>query len=369
MSGIVPWYSLAFSKAQLSRSLKTSLVVGTILNAINQGPVIFDGGDINVLKVLLTFSVPFFVATYAGTTTVLNHIRAEERAKAKAAALLKNAECDDECLQEINDIASNIVQNATNVNKASKEKVNFVDDVAKTAKHATEVNATLSYQAQESQVHLDGLNQSFSQVVEHINVLGSDVTNAVNASKSLAREIEEFLQEFEGIASLASGITAISDQTNLLALNAAIEAARAGEAGRGFAVVADEVKNLAAQTKSNALEIDETLQKIQLRRGQLNKAQSTLNNSMNEALQLTNEGERSIQVPTSEVSSFAEKVRDSLVYVQSELQEETKSLQKLEESFESLLEDSRRAIKGSANNMSLAQKVVDIVNDVMDRRY
>jgi methyl-accepting chemotaxis protein len=368
MSELVPWYSLAFSKAQFFRSIKTSLVVGTILNLINQGSVIFGDGEINLLKMLLTYVVPYSVATYAGTSTILNHMRKVDCAKANAENA-NNAECDDKSIQEISDIAGSIVQNATNVNKASKEKVNFVDDVAKTARHATDVNATLSQQASDGQNQLDGLNQSFSQVLEHINVLGEDVTSAVDASNNLANEIKEFLQEFEGIASLASGITAISDQTNLLALNAAIEAARAGEAGRGFAVVADEVKNLAAQTKSNALEIDETLKKIQLRQGQLNKAQSTLDQSMNEALQLTNEGEQSIQVSTNEVSAFAEEIRKSLVYFQSELQEETRSLQKLEESFESLVEDTHKAIKGSANNMSLAQRAYDIAKDVMDKNH
>ena len=292
MSNLVPWHSLAFSKAQLLRSFKTALVVGTILNLINQGGALFSGGDINVFKLLLTYSVPFCVATYAGTVTVLNHMRTVDCAKADLDVAKSEAECDINCLREIGDIASNITQNATNVNKASKEKVAFVDDVAETARHATSVNAELSRGALDSQTQLEKLDDAFSQVCEHISVLGKDVTNAVNASQSLTKEIEDFLQEFEGIASLASGITAISDQTNLLALNAAIEAARAGEAGRGFAVVADEVKNLASQTKDNALEIDETLQKIQLRQSQLNKAQSVLNESMNEALQLTNDGER-----------------------------------------------------------------------------
>jgi methyl-accepting chemotaxis protein len=368
MSNIVSWHSLAFSSAQLIRSLKTSLVVGTVLNLINQGSAIFGDGEVSVLKILLTYAVPYGVATYAGTTTVLNHMRKVDCAKTEA-ELKDESQCDEERLKEISDIASNIVHNATNVNKASKEKVNFVDDVARTAKHATDVNATLSQQALDGQHHLDGLDQAFSQVLKHIHVLGTDVANAVEASKSLANEVDEFLKEFEGIATLASGITAISDQTNLLALNAAIEAARAGETGRGFAVVADEVKNLAAQTKGNALEIDETLNKIKLRQGQLNKAQSTLNSSMSKALQLTNEGEQSIQVSTNEVSTFAEEVRTSLVYFQKELLEETKSLQKLEESFGSLVEDTHKAIKGSANNMSLAQRAVDIAQSVMERPH
>jgi methyl-accepting chemotaxis protein len=168
-----------------------------------------------------------------------------------ASASVQLSSSSYEMSQNIQEESSRAIQVAT----ASEEMTQTVMEIAKNAVTISNSSSDTLGQAQTG-------GEMVENTIKAINVIAS-------TAGEFSRIINSLSDSSKQIGNIAGTISDIADQTNLLALNAAIEAARAGEHGRGFAVVADEVRKLAEQTTTATKEIDKTIGSI---RGEVGKA-------------------------------------------------------------------------------------------------
>jgi len=157
---------------------------------------------------------------------------------------------------DLGDMTTKTSQITDEQSKATDEVTRSVDDMFSSVQNVALNASSAADAAKEADAEAKAGRAVVTQSVESINDLASEVERAANVIKKLESDTEN-------VGTILDVIKGIAEQTNLLALNAAIEAARAGEQGRGFAVVADEVRTLASRTQDSTQEIQRVIEELQ----------------------------------------------------------------------------------------------------------
>ena len=263
----------------------------------------------------------------------IQHVAGEVRG---ASEHLKEGAADSQYISEQYASSMTIVSTANHEMGLAIQEVSLnTQQVSEEAKSSDQAAKTVSTQ--------------FQKAMAEIQDLAHNVTSS-------GEVIKELVEETTNIESMLDVIKGIAEQTNLLALNAAIEAARAGEQGRGFAVVADEVRTLASKTQQSTEDINQMIEKL---RGGVNRAVQSMKEGQEKAdrtVDFAQQSEGSIQ----QISTSLVSITDRILQVASAIEQQTSVIDEINSNLEGVNELSK-------NGMNSAKVIGESVGNLNDQ--
>jgi methyl-accepting chemotaxis protein len=263
-------------------------------------------------------------------------------------------------IRQLRENATQLASAAAEISSSSEQMAagakNQTDQSTQVATAVEEMSSTI-VQSSKNANEAKGMAESAATTSnEGQKVVGETITGMVKIADSAQQSgkiVHELAQASDRIGEIIGVIDDIADQTNLLALNAAIEAARAGEQGRGFAVVADEVRKLAERTGKATGEITEMIKGIQ-------SDSSRAVTSMEEAAKLVEEGKHlADQAGTSlnEINAIAQKVMDMIVQIATATDQQSAAAEQISKNMEHITSVTKETATGAEQSAAAAEEL------------
>ncbi|MFW6036795.1 MAG: methyl-accepting chemotaxis protein [Desulfonatronovibrio sp.] len=291
--------------------------------------------------------------------------QAMEKAEQARKEGMKNAAASiSDIIQSLSSASEELSSQVEQASRGSEEQQQRTQE---TATAMEEMNATVLEVAKNASQAAEFAEEVQNKALRGAKTVQDAISSIVqvnNATEELKTKIAGLGDRAEGIGKIMTVIEDIADQTNLLALNAAIEAARAGEAGRGFAVVADEVRKLAEKTMSATKEVGESIQAIQADVKSNAKSVDSTVGFVSTATDLSKRSGKELE----EIVDLAEKASDQVTAIATASEEQSSASEEINRSVDdinrvagetsSVMTESSRAVADLAKQASKLQVIV-----------
>ncbi len=234
----------------------------------------------------------------------------------------------------------------TQVATAMNEMSATVREVAANTSHTATASAEANTESREGRQVVD---QAVAQI--------SELANQIESAASVIQGVQ---QDSDNISTVLDVIKGIAEQTNLLALNAAIEAARAGEQGRGFAVVADEVRNLASRTQESTEEINQMIDKLQTGSKKAVGVMEQSQKQANSAVEYATKAGHSL----STIAGVVENINDMSTQIASAAEEQSAVAEEINRNIVSISDMAEQTAAGTENTAAASNELAQLATQL-----